>query len=266
MENVAAPGEVETPAPAKAVRRASRRRVGVRRVLGELLITAAVLILLFQGWKIWFNDIVFGASQTGAAVDLSESWALPDAGTGPIKNPKPDPGDPAVTKTPANAESFATIMIPSLGKDYRKIIAEGVGHDVLNTPRLGIGHYPSTQLPGELGNIVLASHRTAYGGAFHNIHELEVGDSVFLETKDGWYKYIFRSLEYVRANGVGVILPVPQQPGVEPTQRLITLTTCNPFLSSAERIIAYGVYDSWYPRDGGAPAEIAGLASAAGVR
>lgn len=259
MENVAAPGEVETPAPAQPVRRASRRRVGVRRVLGELLITAAVLILLFQGWKIWFNDIVFGASQTGAAVDLSESWALPDANEGPIKNPAPDPGEPAVTKTPDNADPFATIMIPSLGKDYRKIIAEGVGHDVLNTPRLGIGHYPSTQLPGELGNIVLASHRTAYGGAFHNIHELEVGDSVYLETKDGWYKYIYRSTSYVLATQTEVLDPVPQQPGVEPTDSILTLTTCNPFLSTAERIIVYTVFDSWYPRADGPPEEIAKL-------
>jgi hypothetical protein len=83
--------------------------------------------------------------------------------------------------------------------------------------------------------------------------------------KEKTEQYIFRSLEYVKANGVGVILPVPQQPGVEPTERIITLTTCNPFLSSAERIIAYGVFDSWYPRAGGAPLEISGVASAAGA-
>ena len=138
--------------------------------------------------------------------------------------------------------------------------------EMIASAALGTGHYPTSAMPGAIGNVALSAHRTAYGGSFHNIHQLVIGDAIYLETKDGWYKYIFRSLEYVKPTGVGVILPVPQQPDVQATQRLITLTTCNPFLSSAERIIAYGVYDSWYPRDGGAPAEIAGLASAAGVR
>jgi sortase A len=233
-----------------------------RRVLGEILVTLAVLILLFQGWKIWFNDIVYGASQTSAAVDLSESWS------DPVFNPPPaeplDPATPVVAEQPADGEHFATIMIPALGKDYRKVIAEGVGHNVLNNPQLGIGHYPSTQMPGELGNIVVASHRTAYGGAFHNVHQLEVGDNVYLETKDGWYKYVYRSTSYVLATQVEVLAPVPQAPGVEPTDSILTITTCNPFLSTAERIIVYTVFDSWYPRADGPPEEIAALVKKAG--
>jgi len=259
MNEVGEPG-VSTPAAPR------RRETGrfIRRVIGELLITTAVLILLFQGWKIWYNDIVFGASQTDAAVELSEEWANDIEIVAPTPEPteteEPQPtGEPVVTKTPVDAEAFATIMIPGLGDDYRKIVAEGVGHNVLNTPRLGIGHYPSTQLPGQPGNIVLASHRTAYGGAFHNIHQIKVGESVFLETKDGWYKYVYRNTEYVLATQVEILEPVPQQPGVEATDSLLTLTTCNPFLSTAERIIVYNVFDSFYPRAGGPPEEIAKL-------
>jgi len=261
-------GEASAPTPAVPTGKAPRRDVGrlVRRVIGELLITAAVLILLFQGWKIWYNDIVFGASQTDAAVELSEQWANDIDIEAPAPEPEPteteeptSTAEPVVAETPADAEAFATIMIPGLGKDYRKIVAEGVGHNVLNTPRLGIGHYPSTQLPGQPGNIVLASHRTAYGGAFHNIHEIKVGESVYLETKDGWYKYVYRNTEYVLATQVEILEPVPQEPGVEATDSLLTLTTCNPFLSTAERIIVYNVFDSFYPRADGPPEEIAKL-------
>jgi sortase A len=54
---------------------------------------------------------------------------------------------------------------------------------------------------------------------------------------------------------------VPQAPDVQATERIITLTTCNPFFSTAERLIAYGVFDRFYPRlpdepNAGAPEEI----------
>ena len=93
-----------------------------------------------------------------------------------------------------------------------------------------------------------------------------MGDSIYIQTQDGWYKYIFRSLEFVPPTGVGVLAAVPQSPSASPTDRLLTMTSCNPKFSAAERFIAYSVFDTWYPRAGGPPAEIAALAkvSAAG--
>lgn len=252
-------------APTRAARRRTRRRLNVVGVLGELLITAGVLVLLFLGWQLWLNDIIFGASQEQAAEELSELWEE-EVRTPEQPAVQPSTSEPVVMDAPAANEAFANLIVPRLGVDFKRPVAEGVATTVLNDASLGTGHYTSTAMPGGIGNFALSAHRTAYGGSFHNIHQLVVGDAIFVETKDGWYKYVFRSLEYVRANGVGVILPVPQQPGMEPTQRIITLTTCNPFLSSAERIIAYGVYESWYPRVDGPPAEIAGIASASGAR
>lgn len=252
-------------APSRGERRRERKRLSLVGVLGEVLITGGVLVLLFLGWQLWLNDIIFGASQQSAAEELSEQWEE-EAPTPEDAAVQPSASDPIVMEAPETNASFANLIVPRLGVDYKRPVAEGVGNSVLNDASLGTGHYPSSAMPGGIGNFALSAHRTAYGGSFHNVHQLVVGDTIYVETKDGWYKYIFRSLEYVQPTGVGVILPVPQQPGVEPTERIITLTTCNPFLSSAERIIAYGVYDSWYPREGGAPAEISGLVSASGVR
>ena len=39
----------------------------------------------------------------------------------------------------------------------------------------------------------------------------------------------------------------------------MTLTSCNPIYTADERIIAYAVYDTWYPRSEGAPSEIAAI-------
>jgi sortase A len=107
------------------------------------------------------------------------------------------------------------------------------------------------------GNFAVAAHRTSYGKPFNGLGNLRVGDHLFVETQDGWYQYAFRNLEYVRPTGVGVIGPVPQMDGATPEDRIMTMTSCNPMFSAAERIIAYSVFQEFYPRADGPPDEIA---------
>ncbi len=242
--------------------RARPTRPSVVGVIGELLITAGVLVLLFLAWQLWFNDLVAGAQQENAANELSRQWDDPGS---PALTAAPTAGAMVpVTARPAVNKPFATLIVPRLGADYNRPIAEGVGLGVLNNSRIGIGHYENTGMPGELGNFALAAHRSAYGGAFHNLHELVIGDDIFIATADGWYRYVYRSTEYVRASGVGVLAPVPQAPDAVPTDRIITLTTCNPLYSTAERLIAYGVFAEFTPRADGPPAAIAALVGAGG--
>jgi sortase A len=249
-------------APVAAPRR--RHRVSIVGVLGELLITAGLLVLAFLGWQIWLGDIIVGGQLNTEAQQQAEEWGSDYSDIPPSEAGDPGLSDePPVIAAPPNAERFANLIIPRFGPDYSRPIAEGVGtRDVLN--KGNIGHYPSTQMPGELGNFALASHRSSGGGNFHDVHQLHVGDHIYVETVDGWYEYSFRNLEYVRPSGVGVLNPVPQADGVAPGERIITLTTCNPFFSTAERIVAYGVFESFYPREGGVPAEITTNVNGAG--
>lgn len=146
--------------------------------------------------------------------------------------------------------------MPRFGVHWERKIAQGVGvADVLDA--IGVGHYPNTQMPGDIGNFAIASHRHAYGGGFEYVHELHVGDHVYIETRDGWYQYTFRNIQYVQPSQVNVLQPVPMHPGVKPTDRILTMTTCNPFFSTAERMVAYGLFDQFYPRKDGPPAQIA---------
>ncbi|MEO5535000.1 MAG: class E sortase [Pseudolysinimonas sp.] len=258
-------GLVHSPRRAARVQRVAKRRLSVVGILGELLITGGVLVLAFLGWQIWLGDLIMGTQLDSEGAQQSQAWQGHDYGTG---GATADPTDPPVQAPPANAVPFANLIIPRFGADFDRKIAQGIGvPDVLN--KGFIGHYPTTQMPGELGNFALASHRTSGGGNFHIIHELHVGDHIYVETQDGWYQYTFRNIEYVHPSGVGVIDPVPQFDGMEPTARYITLTTCNPFFSTAERLIAFGVFDRFYPREtaaanGGAPDEIAATVTGAG--
>jgi sortase A len=231
-------------------------------VLGELLITAGVLVLLFLGWQLWLQDILVGNQLNNQAQKLGQTWQNETrAKPAPISTSAP--AVPVVSKAPGNAQKFGILIVPRWGKDWERPIAQGVGvADVLDA--IGVGHYPGTQMPGQVGNFAIAAHRHAYGGGFEYVHELHVGDHVFVETKAGWYQYSFRDIQYVQPTQVNVLQPVPMEPGVKPTDRIITMTTCNPFFSTAERMVAYGLFDQFYPRAGGPPAEIAATVKAKG--
>ena len=237
----------------------ARRRTSVVGVLGELLVTAGVLVLLFLGWQTWLGNLISGNEQVGEAQALSQSWSRGEPVTVEPSTERPDPGPPPVLASPDATAQFANLIVPRFGADYTRPIAQGVTSDVLRT---GVGHYPGTQMPGEVGNAAFAAHRTGNGSPFFDIEKLQVGDSVYVETEAGWYRYVMRSLEYVPETGVSVLDPVPQSPGAVGTDRILTLTSCNPIFTASERIIIYALYDTWYPRDGGPPAEIAPLVQA----
>jgi sortase A len=227
-------------------------------IFGELLVTAGVLVLLFLGWQVWLNDIIVGAEQGAAASKLGQTWERGE-GTSPPRATAP--ATPVVMAQPALDQRFGILIVPRWGADYQRPIAEGIGiPDVLD--KIGLGHYPGTQMPGQVGNFAIASHRMAYGGGFKNLHQLQIGDHIYVETADGWYSYVFRSLQYVQPTDTSVVGPVPEQPKATPVDRYITMTTCNPFFSTRERLIAYGVYDGWWPRAGGPPPEIAATVAA----
>ncbi|MBM7832430.1 sortase A [Agromyces cerinus] len=253
----------ESQADTRHARRSSeggRPRVSVVGVLGELLLTAGALILLFLGWQLWWNDAIMAEQQSSAASEQSSKW-LEQARASQGATPPPDPADygaPVVDATEyGNGEAFAVMYVPRFGEDSQRNVAQGYGLDVLNSFDLGVGHYPDTQMPGEVGNFAIASHRSAYGGGMHEIEQLQLGDAIYIQTKDGWYTYRFRDFEYVTPETVDVLAPVPHHPDLAPTDRIVTLTSCNPLYSTAERIIAYGVLESWQPSAAGAPAEIA---------
>jgi sortase A len=249
--------------------RPRRRRVSAVGVLGELLLTAGALILLFLGWQLWWNDAIMAAQQSDAASDTSAEWLEEERSTGsgdPAPPPPESYGDPVVDATDYDTgETFAVMYVPRFGEDSQRQVAEGVGLDVLNSYDTGVGHYPTTQMPGEVGNFAIAAHRSAYGGGMHEIEQLQLGDAIYIQTRDGWYTYRFRDFEYVTPETVGVLAPVPHHPDLTPTDRIVTLTSCNPLYSTAERIIAYGVLESWQPAAAGAPAEIAAQVAAWGA-
>ncbi|MDM8085161.1 class E sortase [Cellulomonas cellasea] len=244
--------------------RSSRRGSGGSKIVyhavgivGELLITLGVLVLAFLVWQLWWTDVEGNRAQ--AEVIESLPWEPPPATTddsGPvIAEPRRD--EPPVIAEPDHAVMFATLQVPRWEGEPERPISQGVDRPtVLDV--LGIGHYPETAMPGAVGNFALAGHRTTYGKPFNRVAELQEGDPIVVRTADTWYVYRATSSAIVTPQDVDVIAPAPGQPGVEPTERTITLTTCHPMFSARERYIVHGVLDYWAPVADGTPAELLG--------
>jgi sortase A len=149
-------------------------------------------------------------------------------------------------------ETFAAPAVVQAYRERRVKVGEGltrlkiarIGVDVLvvqgTTPaalRAGAGHYPSTPLPGEVGNVGIAGHRTTYGRPFNRLAELHPGDLLQLETPLAVYTYTavpgfggHGNPWVVSPRDVGVVAPVAGK-------RLLTLTTCHPKGSAKQRLV-----------------------------
>ncbi|TDE98732.1 class E sortase [Occultella glacieicola] len=231
-----------------------RRRAPVgSRILGgvgELLITAGVLLGLFVVWQLWWTDVEGEQQAASAVAELEESLPpVPEvAGT-----PRTD--TPPVEVAAAAAEVFATLYVPDWGTDYAQPIAEGVDRPtVLDAGR--VGHYPETAQVGQVGNFSVAGHRQTYGKPFYSIDTLAAGDEIIVRTAQAWYVYEVTTSEVVRPSEVEVIAPVPGDPEAVATEEMLTLTTCHPLWSTRERYIVHAHLDHWIPLTDGLPAAL----------
>lgn len=239
-----------------AVRARTRPTVGQRLLggFGEILITLGIVLLLFVGWELWWTNIDADRAQTQVTSDFVQGLQVgPGDGT---NAPEKDFGPPPITEIP-NGETFGVFYIPRFGSNFAHPVTNGVGMDVLNN--VGIGHYPETQEPGELGNFAVAAHRQTHGQVFWNIDKFQAGDKIYLQTRKGFYTYEWRDTEIVHPAQGEVLLPVPHEPGAKPTTSMLTMTSCHPPFTTRMRIIAYAELESWRPADAGPPAEIADL-------
>lgn len=225
-----------------------RRAIGA---FGRILVTVGVLILLFVGYQLWGTGLYTAREQSRLKDQFAAQLDRASSST-------TDPG-PTTTTTPPppppTGEAVAVIRIPKIGVD--NAVVQGVGVEDL---RKGPGHYPETPLPGQLGNAAIAGHRTTYGQPFNRLDELSPGDEIEVTTLAGSYRYVVDPQTDADGNVSGHVVVQPNQVEVlQPTPNptlpgtdfaTLTLTTCNPKFSAAERLV---VKASWKPATDASP-------------
>jgi sortase A len=201
------------------------------RSVGELCITGGLIMLLFVAYELWGTGAYTQAQQHRLGDEMTRSWNTS--------------GGKVTTERVRLGHGLALIRIPRLGKSFHYVIIEGVSIADL---RKGPGHYPGTAMPGQIGNFVVSGHRTTYLAPFNKLGELRGGDRILIDTRARQYVYKITSTKVVQPSDVSVAAPVPEHPKANPTKRLITLTTCNPKYSAAQRLIVFGQLMSTAPR------------------
>jgi sortase A len=196
--------------------------------LGELLITLGVVVLLFVAWQLWWTDVAAGRTQTETVHQVERRWATAQPTTGSAAGT-------SVRGVPTG-RPVALLRVPRFGRDYVRPVLQGVDLDVLDD---GVGHYPQSAGPGQVGNFALAGHRVTYAKPFNRIAELRPGDEVVVQTRDTSYVYAVLRSTVVTPEQVDVVAPVPQHAGERPTRRLLTMTACHPKYSARQRYVVF---------------------------
>ena len=177
---------------------------------------------LSSGGSCGSDDLIYGAQR-----NATRPGAV--AGVGPRstrrrRRPEPDDAarpptrrltaDPVVLAQPADGADFGVHATSRGSAPTTPVHHRRRGHATSTLDRtIGIGHYPGTQMPGEVGNFAVAAHRTTYGARLQP-HRRTAASTTrsWSRPQDGWYTYRFRTLEYVTPSAVEVLLPVPQEP------------------------------------------------------
>ena len=147
-------------------------------------------------------------------------------GTDQASLPVPElaPLDP---HAPTPEVRYGRLEIPSIGLDQP--FFEGVTLTAINR---GPSHWPGTAMPGEIGNVVIAGHRTTYTRPFWDLQAVQPGDELIFTMEDGTrYVYVHDDTEIVDPEDTHIVDQTPA--------RTATLFGCHPRGSARHRIVAH---------------------------
>ncbi len=185
-----------------------RERAWARRLISALSVAMLLVAVGVLGYPVYTNlyqgQVQGGLTDQLASPELEQAYRAGNV---------------------AEGQSLTRLKIPSLDVDV--VVVEGTTVSAL---RAGAGHYRDTALPCEPGNVAIAGHRTTYGKPFSQIDRMKPGDLIILETPVGSCTYSVNKNPFIVApTDFSVVAPTPNG--------TLTLTTCHPRNSAAQRLI-----------------------------
>lgn len=148
---------------------------------------------------------------------------------------------PVREPTPANARAatpevrHGQLEIPSIG--LSQPFFEGV---TLTAIDRGPSHWPGTAMPGELGNVVIAGHRTTRTRPFWDLDLVQAGDELIFTMSDGT-RHVY-TLDHTQVVDDQDIWVTDQAYGYT-----ATLFGCHPKGSARQRIVGFFTWQSTTP-------------------
>jgi LPXTG-site transpeptidase (sortase) family protein len=199
----------------------------INKYLSRILILAGVLLMLYPLFTYLYSSY--------EQYKLKAAYNPPQQQQNTTTTEEQDPaltGGPPSLSFPTDGDfTGALIEIPPIG--LSAALLRGTTPAILNK---GPGWYEESALPGQ-GNTAIAGHRTMYGSWFRHLDSLIAGDEIKL-TFDNWvYSYKVERFFIIANNDWSVIDPT--------TTPTLTLTTCHPVGSAAQRLVVRAALVSW---------------------
>jgi sortase A len=167
------------------------------------------------------------ADENGSADDpIPSTWTVPSTTTTPpVALPVPAPPPPD-ERAPTPEVVLGSLELPTLG--VSQPLGEGVTLTALDRSP---GHWPGTAMPGQVGNVVVAGHRTTHSRPFYDLDLLQPGDPLVFTMSDGTtFTYRLTATTIVASDAIEIINQTPA--------KTATLFACHPKGSARQRIVA----------------------------
>jgi sortase A len=203
------------------------------RFVGWMLIGAGAAVLLYLVYSLFYT----GFETRRAQAALSAEWELKGPGTDQLYAANvPQAGEPPRVQP---GDALAVLQFFRPGSPHRPVhdgplyVVEGTGIDDL---KKGPGHYINTAMPGQNGNFAVAGHRTTYGHPFFDLDDLQPGDEVLVTDRRG-IRWVYRVVRQQVVTPYASYVLKPDPIGLD--RPMLTLTTCHPRFSNAQRLIVF---------------------------
>ena len=190
-----------------------------RLVLAVTLFAATILVVAFATRPSHRDGS--GRSVGAAVADLPPAEVVTASTLQPLPLPEALPADPYEPTPPG---VLGTIEIPKI--ELTAGIQRGMALTAIDR---GPSWWPGTAMPGQLGNVVLAGHRTTHSRPFYALDELTPGDEVIFTTDAGRFVYEVRGVIVVPADWIDI--------AAQSRAHTATLFACHPLGSATERIV-----------------------------
>ena len=141
------------------------------------------------------------------------------------------------------ADGSSKVIIPKINVEIPVIYSVTSSDEsvIENNLENGVVHYPTTEVPGQKGNVAIFGHSSNnifngghYKFAFVLLHTLKKGDMFYLTYHKTVYAYKVITRQVVDPSDVGVLNDVPGQTATA------TLITCDPPGTSLHRLVVVG--------------------------
>lgn len=209
------------------------------RVVLIILIIAMIPLVVYEGYKYKvqkdYQDAIPDITEEEMDKEVDEELEALEKEIEQIKDvkikevKKKEIEERKEFKKKKNDNSFR-LIVPRL-----KLNSEVVNGTTLSALKHGPGLYSVAQMPGEGDrNTSIAGHRNGIGttwNIFYDIDKINIGDELFLAYGDKVYRYLYKETKIVNPDNISVL----DRQGYS----CLTLTSCHPLGSNAQRIIVH---------------------------